>query len=106
VPFEVKTFPAVPAEVTPVPPRATGSVPALIVDASTAPPRVKLPLEVTVPLKVIPLTLPVPLTEVTEPPAEVEVIVIEPAPLVIAIPDPAVNVAFVNVLPVVLPINN
>jgi hypothetical protein len=42
----------------------------------------------------------------TLPPAEVEAIVIEPLPLVMVTPDPAVNVALVRVLPVVLPISN
>lgn len=44
-----------------VPPIAGGA------DRSNVPPRVKLPLDVTVPLRVIPDTVPVPLTEVTEP---------------------------------------
>ena len=37
-------------------------------DKSSVPPNVKLPDEVTVPLKEMPLTVPVPLTEVTVPP--------------------------------------
>jgi hypothetical protein len=44
-----------------VPPIAGG------LDRSNVPPSVKLPLEVTVPLKDIPLTVPVPLTDVTVP---------------------------------------
>ena len=45
-------------------------------------------------------------TLVTEPPPAVEAMVIDPVPLVIDIPDPAVRVVFVRVLPVLLPINN
>jgi hypothetical protein len=41
-----------------------------------------------------------------KPPAAVEAIVIAPEPFVTDIPVPAVSVAFVKVLPVVLPINN
>ena len=44
-------------------------------------------------------------TDVTVPPPE-DAIVMVPVPLVIVIPEPAVNVAFVSVLPVVLPISN
>ena len=40
------------------------------------------------------------------PPLPVDAIVIEPDPFVTVIPVPAVNVALVSVLPVVLPINN
>jgi hypothetical protein len=40
------------------------------------------------------------------PPEAVEAIVIAPEPLVTDIPVPAVKVALVNVLPVVLPISN
>jgi hypothetical protein len=40
------------------------------------------------------------------PPLPVEAMVIEPDAFVTVIPVPAVNVALVNVLPVVLPINN
>ena len=57
--------------VTPVPPFATGNVPVTCVVKLTpdkVPPRVKLPEEVTVPVRVMPLTVPVPPTEVTEPP--------------------------------------
>jgi hypothetical protein len=43
-------------------------------------------------------------TLVTEPPESKEEIVIEPAPPAIEMPDPAVSVALVSVLPVVLPI--
>ena len=45
-------------------------------------------------------------TEVTVPLPPVAVMVIAPDPLVMLMPEPAVNVAFVSVLPVVLPINN
>jgi hypothetical protein len=41
-----------------------------------------------------------------KPPPPVEAIVIAPEPFVTDMPVPAVNVAFVNVLPVELPINN
>ena len=70
------------------------------------PPRVRFPLDVTVPLRVIPLTVPVPLTLVTVPPLDglVLVIVIAPELLVTEIPVPAVNVDSVN--PVPLPISN
>jgi hypothetical protein len=45
-----------------------------------------------------------PLTLVTPPP--VAAMVIEPVPLVMAMPDPADKVALVRVLPVVFPISN
>jgi hypothetical protein len=44
-----------------VPPIAGG------LDKSNVPPRVRLPLEVTVPVRVNPFTVPVPLTDVTVP---------------------------------------
>ena len=52
-----------------VPVIAAGVVPPISggVDKSSAPPNVKSPVDVTVPDKVIPLTVPVPLTDVTEP---------------------------------------
>ena len=65
--------------VTPVPPLATGKVPDTCVVKLTplnAPPRVRLPELVTVPVRVIPLTVPVPPTETTEPPPE-------PAPIAV-----------------------
>ncbi len=68
-----------------------------------APPSVKLPDDVTVPDSVMPLTDPVPETEVTVPPELVEAIVIEPAPLVMLTFAPAVSVVRVN--PVPLPIS-
>lgn len=109
VPDAVKanTPPLVPL-VNPVPPLAIGSVPVTL-DArltESVPPSVKLPELVTVPVSVKPLTVPVPLTEVTVPPPPVAAIVIEPEPLVMLMPLPAVNVAFESVLPVELPINN
>ena len=64
--------PAVPA---PVPPLAIGSVPATCVLSETpdsAPPRVSEPEVFTVPVSVMPLTEPVPLTEVTVPVFEVK----------------------------------
>ena len=45
-------------------------------------------------------------SKVVDPPGEELVMVIEPPPLVIPIPVPAVNVAFANVFPVELPISN
>ena len=60
-----------PKEVIPVPPLATGSVPVTWVVRSTlasVPPSVRLPEVVTVPVRVIPLTVPVPPTLVTVPP--------------------------------------
>ena len=48
----------------------------------------------------------VPDTLVTVPVPPVALIVIEPAPFVIATPEPAVNVALVKVLPVELPISS
>jgi len=58
------------AVVWPVPPLAIGSVPVTCVAKLTldsVPPRVKLPDEVTVPDRLMPLTVPVPLTDVTVP---------------------------------------
>ena len=58
-------------DVVPVPPLATGSVPVTCVVRLTpdsAPPRVRLPVLVTVPESVMPLTVPVPPTEETDPP--------------------------------------
>lgn len=49
---------------------------------------------------------PVQLTEVTVPPEPVAEMLIDPLPLVIVTPEPAVNVALVNVLPTEFPINN
>ena len=60
----------VPKEVIPVPPLATGSVPVTWVVKLTfesVPPSVKLPVDVTVPVNVMPLTVPVPETLVTLP---------------------------------------
>jgi hypothetical protein len=99
----------VPVEVvTPVPPLATGRVPVTCDVRFTpvrAPPRVRFPLDVTVPDNVIPFTVPVPPTEVTVPDT-VDAMVMEPVPFVMEMPVPCVSVAFVSVLPVVLPISN
>ena len=96
-----------PKEVMPVPPFATGSVPVtwlVRLTLDNVPPSVKLPVDVTVPVRVMPLTVPVPPTLVTVPLPPVAAIVIEPEPLVTLIPEPAVNAARVN--PVPLPISN
>ena len=111
-------------DVVPVPPFAIGNVPLTCVVRLTplsVPPRVKLPAVVTVPVSVMPLTVPVPPTDVTVPtnasllvivklgyvpvttvvPAPVSttvksgrllVTVIVPAPLVTVMPVPAVRV--------------
>ncbi len=66
-----KTTAPVPVEVvTPVPPLATGRVPVTCVVRLTpdsVPPKVRFPEEVTVPDNEMPLTVPVPPTEVTVP---------------------------------------
>ena len=106
VPLPRSTLFAVSAA-APVPPFATGKVPVTWVVRLTpdrVPPNVRLPVVVTVPVRVMPLTVPVPETEVTVP--VLPAIVIAPEPLVMVIPVPAVNVALVKVLPVVLPINS
>jgi hypothetical protein len=57
-------------DVTPVPPLATGRVPVTVAEARltlSVPPRVREPEEVTVPVRVRPLTVPVPPTLVTVP---------------------------------------
>jgi hypothetical protein len=72
---------AVPESVAPVPPLATGRVPVTWVDRLTperVPPRVKFPELVTVPLRVIPFTEPVPPTLVTVP-----VVLLVPAPMAV-----------------------
>ena len=62
---------------------------------------------VTVDVNVLPLAVTViGFTFVTVPPEPVAAIVIDPFPLVIDTPVPAVKVDLVSVLPVVLPINN
>ena len=62
---------------------------------------------VTVDVKVFPLAVTViGFTFVTVPPVPVAAIVIDPFPLVIVTPVPALKVDFVSVLPVVFPINN
>lgn len=56
---------------------AAGVVPPIAggLDKSKVPPRVKLPLDVTVPVSVRPLTVPVPETDVTVPPEDGAVLV-------------------------------
>ena len=82
----------------PVPPLAIASVPA----------RVTVPEEVIgPPLVVNPVVPPETSTLVTEPaPGPVNATVMAPLPLVIVTPEPAVSVAGVSVLPVVLPISS
>jgi len=92
-----------------VPPLAIGSVPVTCdvkLTPDSVPPSVRLPLVVTVPVKVMPLTVPVPPTLVTVPPPAAAAMVMPPALFVMAIPVPAVSVAFVRVLPVLLPMSN
>ena len=85
------------ALVAPVPPDAIAKVP----------PRVSVPAPVIgEPVKERPVVPPDAATEVTLPPPEVDEIVIEPLPLVTVMPEPAVMVAFVSVLPVLLPMSN
>lgn len=68
------------------------------------PPKVKLPDDVTVPDNVMPLTDPVPDTEVTVPPGLDEAIVIDPEEFVMVTFAPAVKVVRVNPDP--LPISS
>jgi hypothetical protein len=88
---------AVAASVAPVPPLATARVPPSVIvpDPVIGPPEVVKPV-------VPPLTS----TDVTEPPPAVDAMVIVPLPFVTVMPDPAVSVALVRVLPVLLPISN
>jgi len=83
---------------TPVPPLAGASVPA----------RVTVPEEVIGPPEVVkPVVPPETSTLVTEPaPGPVNATVMAPLPLVMVTPEPAVSVAGVSVLPVVLPISS
>ena len=85
------------AVAAPVPPFVKASVPPSVIvpDPVIGPPDVVRPV-------VPPLTA----TDVTVPPPDVEAIVIDPLPLVILMPEPAVNVALVSVLPVLLPISS
>ncbi len=85
------------ALVAPVPPDAIASVP----------PSVSVP-EVVIgePVKERPVVPPDAATDVTEPPPAVDAIVMPPALFVMVMPDPAVRVAFVSVLPVLLPISS
>jgi hypothetical protein len=96
VPRKVAT--PVPNDVMPVPPFATASVPAKVI----------VPDDVTGPPEVVkPVVPPDTSTLVTVPePAPLNAISIDPAPGVIVMPVPAVNDAFVNVLPVLLPISS
>ena len=85
------------ALVAPVPPDAIAKVP----------PRVSVPAPVIgEPVKVRPVVPPDAATDVTEPPPAVDAIEMPPALFVIVMPEPAVNVAFVSVLPVLLPMSN
>ena len=85
------------ALVAPVPPLATISVP----------PTVSVPVVVIgEPVKVRPVVPPDAATDVTVPPPAVDAMVMPPALFVTVMPEPAVRVAFVSVLPVVLPMSN
>lgn len=83
---------------TPVPPLATANVPA----------RVMVPEEVIGPPEVVkPVVPPETSTLVTEPaPGPEKATVMAPLPLVMVTPEPAVSVAGVRVLPVLLPIRS
>ena len=77
VPLPTNTLPAT-KDALFVPPFATGRVPVtweVRLTPDSVPPSVKLPDEVTVPVRVMPLTVPVPPTEVTVPPVPVAAIV-------------------------------
>ena len=98
MPVLVSTLPTVPDAVKPVPPLAAINVPASV----TVPEDVIGPPEV-----VKPVVPPETSTLVTEPePGPVNATLIDPLPLVMVTPEPAVRVALVSVLPVVLPINS
>ena len=85
------------ALVAPVPPDAIASVPA----------SVSVPVVVIgEPVKERPVVPPDAATEVTVPPPAVDVMVMAPAPFVMLMPEPAVSVVFVSVLPVLLPMSN
>lgn len=83
--------------VDPVPPLATARVPANVMVPDVV---------IGLPETVRPVVPPDRATDVTVPEPPVEAMVIEPAPLVMEIPEPAVRVDFVSVLPVVLPISS
>ena len=85
------------ALVAPVPPDAIASVP-----ASVSVPEVVM----GVPVKERPVVPPDAATDVTVPAPAVDVMVMPPALFVMLMPDPAVRVAFVSVLPVLLPMSN
>lgn len=85
------------ALVAPVPPFAIASVP----------PSVNVPVVVIgEPVNDRPVVPPDAATEVTVPPPAVDAMEIPPALFVMVMPEPAVNVALVNVLPVLLPMSN
>lgn len=85
------------ALLAPVPPDAIARMP----------PRVSVPeVEMGEPVNVRPVAPPDAATDVTVPPPAVDAIVISPAPFVMVMPEPAVSVAFVSVLPVLLPMSN
>ena len=96
VPRNVAT--PVPNEVIPVPPLAIAKVPASVIVPDVV---------MGEPDTVKPVVPPERATLVTVPPPPlIESIVILPAPLVMVMPDPAVSVVLVSVLPVLLPISS
>ena len=87
-PNAVRAFAAV---VEPVPPLATGSVPVTCVDKLTfdkVPPSVSEPLVVTLPVSVMPLTEPVPLTELTLPLPTPTATPLTNRPAALSVPEP------------------